>query len=366
MVDVVPNHMGSVSTRANVDYSQLRPFNQRSYYHNPCDIDYNNDTSIKQCWIGSNTVSLPDLRTEDSTVQNMWNTWIRQLVSNYSIDGLRIDTAYQINQGFWAGFQAAAGGIHTLGEVWHDSPSVVCPYQNYLHGLMNYPTYYWITQAFQSTSGSISNLVNGINTMKGGVCRDITLMGSFLENHDNNRFPSITSDNSLIQNAIAFQLLADGIPIVYQGQEQKFNGGGVPANREQLWKSGYNQNSEFYLHIRKLNGIRSWAARQDSAYLTYNAWPIQSDSRTIVMRKGLNNRQIVSVYSNRGASGASATITVGAGNSGFTNGQRVMEILNCVESTADSRGNLGVTITQGRPKVFYPSASLGGSGICGR
>ncbi len=27
-------------------------------------------------------------------------------------------------------------------------------------------SYYWITQAFQSTSGSISNLVNGINTLK--------------------------------------------------------------------------------------------------------------------------------------------------------------------------------------------------------
>jgi hypothetical protein len=72
--------------------------------------------------------------------------------------------------------------------------------------------YYWITQAFESTSGSISNLVNGINEMVSD-CSDTTLLGSFMENHDNPRFPSLTSDLSLAKNAIAFTILQDGIPI---------------------------------------------------------------------------------------------------------------------------------------------------------
>jgi alpha-amylase len=72
--------------------------------------------------------------------------------------------------------------------------------------------YYWITQAFESTSGSISNLVNGINQMK-DTCSDTTLLGSFLENHDQPRFASYTSDYSLAKNAIAFSILQDGIPI---------------------------------------------------------------------------------------------------------------------------------------------------------
>ncbi|EME39503.1 glycoside hydrolase family 13 protein [Dothistroma septosporum NZE10] len=366
MVDVVPNHMGSISTRANVNYSALNPFNNQSYYHPPCSIDYNNDTSIKQCWAGSNTVSLPDLRTEDTVVQDMWGRWISQLVSNYSIDGLRIDTAYQINQGFWAGFQAAAGGIHTIGEVWHNNPSVVCPYENYLHGLMNYPSYYYITQAFQNTSGNVPNLVSGINTMRSGVCRDITVMGSFIENHDNPRFPSYTSDNALIHNAIAFALLADGIPIVYQGQEQNFNGSGVPSNREQLWKSAYNENSALYHHIRKLNCVRSWAARQDSGYLTYNARPIQSDKHTVVMRKGSSGKQVISIYSNRGAIAANTFLTIAATSCGLTGGMKVVDVLTCVETKADRRGNLCVTVVQGQPQVLYPSAGLKGSGICGR
>ncbi|KXT01114.1 hypothetical protein AC578_10882 [Pseudocercospora eumusae] len=368
MVDVVPNHMGSISSRATVDYSLLNPFNQQSYFHPPCSIDYNNDTSIKQCWIGSDTVSLPDLRTEDPTVAGMWNRWISQLVSNYSIDGLRIDTAYQVNQGFWSGFQSAAGGIHVLGEVWNGDTSVMCPYQNYLTGLMNYGTYYWITQAFSSTSGSISNLVNGINTMKGtssSGCKDVTLLGSFIENHDNPRFPSMTSDTTLIRTAITFSILQDGIPIIYQGQEQKFSGARVPQNREALWTSNYNQNSDLYLHIQRLNAIRSWAISKDSGYLTYNAWPIQSTPRDIVMRKGYAGRQMVFVCSNRGSGAGSVTMTLGATNSGFTAGQRITEVLRCSTLTADSRGNLGVRIQSGLPSVLYPTDALVGSGICG-
>lgn len=84
MVDVVTNHMGYPGCGNCVNYNDFTPFNQQSYYHPFCIIDYNNATSIQQCWEGDNIVSLPDLRTEDSKVLSMWETWITQLVSNYS------------------------------------------------------------------------------------------------------------------------------------------------------------------------------------------------------------------------------------------------------------------------------------------
>lgn len=45
------------------------------------------------------------------------------------------------------------------------------------------------------------------------TCADTNLLGSFMENHDVARFASVTSDFSLAKNAIAFTILADGIPI---------------------------------------------------------------------------------------------------------------------------------------------------------
>lgn len=93
-------------------------------------------------------------------------------------------------------------------------PNVSCEYtrMNEITYLQVTFRYYTLTRAFQSTSGSISDLVNGINAVK-SACKDTTLTGSFLENHDVGRFASLTSDIALTKNAIAFQILQDGIPI---------------------------------------------------------------------------------------------------------------------------------------------------------
>ncbi|KAH0140840.1 alpha-amylase, partial [Aureobasidium melanogenum] len=261
MVDVVTNHMGYAGCGDCVDYSVFDPFNKESYYHPFCLIDYNNQTSMELCWEGDNTVSLPDLRVEDSNVQDMFATWIEQLVKNYTIDGLRIDSAAEVSKDSLANFESAAN-MYAVGEVFNNNVDYVCAYQDSLSGVMNYPMYYNITSAFASTSGDISVLEQGVNTMK-STCKDVTLLGSFLENHDNPRFPSLTSDMSLAKNAIGFAMLADGIPIVYQGQEQHFDGGSTPQQREQLWKSGYDTSAELYKYITKLNAIRKLAIKND-------------------------------------------------------------------------------------------------------
>lgn len=43
------------------------------------------------CWLGDQIVPLPDLNTQDSSVQAGYGEWIKNLVQDYSIDGLRID-----------------------------------------------------------------------------------------------------------------------------------------------------------------------------------------------------------------------------------------------------------------------------------
>lgn len=84
MVDVVANHNGWSGSESSTDYSKFNPFNSASYYHTPCTIDYSNQDSIEDCWLGDNTVALPDLKTEDSGVASQYYTWIKSLVSNYS------------------------------------------------------------------------------------------------------------------------------------------------------------------------------------------------------------------------------------------------------------------------------------------
>ena len=185
-----------------------------------------------------------------------------------------------------------------------------------------------------------------------------------MENHDLARFPSLTSDMSLVKNAIAFTLLADGIPIIYEGQEQHYSGGGVPNNREAIWLSGYPTSTTLYSHITTLNRLRRRAIQQDSTYITYKANPIYSDSSTIAMRKGNPGYQIISVFSNKGANGNSYTLTLPSSGTGFTAGQAIMEILTCTSYTTDSSGNLAIPMSSGLPRIFYPVLQLSGSGIC--
>ena len=251
MVDIVVNHFAWPGAANAVDYSTYNPFNNAEYFHPYCPIDYNNATSLKDCWMGSSNVELTDLNTTRSDVRSMYQSWIKNLVSTYSIDGLRIDTCLEVESDFFPDFISAAG-VYAVCEADNGDPAVVEPYQKAAGGVLNYPLYYPITQAFESTSGSISNLVKNVNTIKNGF-QDSTLIAPFTENHDQPRFPSYTSDIALAENAIAFGMLADGPPIIYQGQEQHYSGGSVPANRETVWTSGFNTNAQLRSAVAKSN-----------------------------------------------------------------------------------------------------------------
>ena len=93
MVDVVVNFVASLSTDTSEASlaSQDIPFQRPEYYHPFCWIDYSQQTSSEQCWMGDDKVALMDLNTENAFVQETMNQMIKDLVATYEIDGLRID-----------------------------------------------------------------------------------------------------------------------------------------------------------------------------------------------------------------------------------------------------------------------------------
>ncbi|GES59433.1 alpha-amylase A type-1/2 [Aspergillus terreus] len=361
MVDVVANHYGWDGAGSSVDYSVFNPFNSQDYFHSFCLIEnYDNQTQVEDCWLGDDTVSLPDLDTTKTDVQNMWYDWVGELVANYSIDGLRIDTVKHVQKDFWPGYNDAAG-VYCLGEVLDGDPSYTCDYQNYLDGVFNYPVYYPLLDAFKSTSGSISDLYSMINTMK-TACADTTLLGTFIENHDNPRFASYTDDMSLAKNVAAFVIFADGIPVIYAGQEQHYSGGNDPENREATWLSGYSTTSPLYELIATSNALRTFAAKRDPGYVTYKNNPIYQDTNTLAMRKGTDGLQVVTVLSNQGASGSSYTLSLDG--TGYSAGTQLIEIYSCATVTVGSDGKVPVPMESGLPRVLYPSAKLNSTSIC--
>jgi glycosidase len=57
-------------------------------------------------------------------------------------------------------------------------------------------------------------------------------------------------------NALFFLLTEDGIPCIYYGTEQRFNGGNDPDNREDMWISGFGTNNGTFRYIQTLIQLR--------------------------------------------------------------------------------------------------------------
>lgn len=126
MVDVVVNHM--VGTADPPNYSAFQPFSSQSDFHAECFVqNYDNQTEVEQCWLGDKNVPLVDLNTEDNNVVSTMNNWISTLVSNYSVDGVRIDTVKHVRKDFWPDF-AKSAGVFTIGEVLNNETSYVSAY----------------------------------------------------------------------------------------------------------------------------------------------------------------------------------------------------------------------------------------------
>lgn len=197
MMDTVINNTAYMTNGSSpvksVDYSVLNPFNSSSYFHPYCEIpDYNNVYSVAQnCWTGDEIVPLPDLKTENSQVRSMLNKWIKEMMSTYSIDGLRLDATKHVTPGCLLPSEDAAGSF-VSGEVFEQSADIICDYQSrYISSFPNYPTHYAMLDAF--TRGNTTSLALEITNMK-QKCPEVTALTSFSENHDVVRFPSMTDD----------------------------------------------------------------------------------------------------------------------------------------------------------------------------
>ncbi|KAL1982275.1 hypothetical protein VTN96DRAFT_1584 [Rasamsonia emersonii] len=383
MLDVVTNHFAWAGNYTTIDYSQFHPFNRQDYFH-PFRLlkdDPDNETCVIDCWLGDEIVTLPDLRTEDSNVASTLYSWIGEMVSNYSIDGLRLDSVFNVNQDFWPGFNKASG-VFCIGEGITDSASSICPLQWKMDGVLNYPMYYRLTGTFNNTNANMNDLLEGLEEVK-SACRDIFTLGIFTENQDVPRFASQTQDISLARNIITFNLLGDGIPILYYGEELHLQGPYNPVNRGALWLTDYaTDTTSLPSLVQSLNRLRAHAAgngtrftesspssSQQNDYLTFVTYAIHNTSHTVALRKGFAGNQVITVLSNLGSQPSrddpETSFTLPSAGTGFHPNQNVTEILSCRTVLTDGAGNLNVDLSaDGGPRVYYPTNSLNGSGLC--
>jgi alpha-amylase len=271
--------------------------------------------------------------------------------------------------------------VFTIGEVLSNDTQYIKPYTEVLDAVLDYSTWTPLVAGFQTPFGNLSALASSVNTLQTSFKNGAKMTGSFLENHDQPRFQSLTNDSMLVRNAVAWPFVYDGIPILYYGQEQGYQGGPDPSNREayvpdslrcrcahantpgRLWPTGYQtQGKPLVAQVTALNMARKAAIAANSSFLsTPVAFPAPQASALAVAKPPL-----LALLTNVGsAASAQPSWSVPAGATGYAPNTDLVEVLGCTKVTTDAQGALSATAAGGAPMVFLPASALTkGGALC--
>ena len=278
MLDVVANHVGPVG----YDYKEISPFDKTEHYHEACDItDWTNQWMVENCRLSD----LPDLNHENEFVSKTLIEWINKIVTKYKFDGIRIDTIPEVPKWFWKKFTESAG-VFQLGEAFNSNPSYCGNYQDVMDSVFNYPLYYSIQNSF---CDNMENLLEYYNNGRKAF-KDLSVLGVFVENHDNPRFLHRCKNNTYqFENAIVFSLLWEGIPVFYYGGEYYFYGSDDPNNRESLWDF-MGESSDMINILKVTNKVRNdyhiWDFDIESFYVEKNIAVFQRGNVLVCVTNG--------------------------------------------------------------------------------
>jgi len=272
-------------------------FQREDWYHRKGRIT---DYSIReQVLTGDFPGGLKDLATERDDVRAALTAVFARWIQAADFDGFRIDTLKHVDHEFWQYFapkirQYAAGKI-TLPDPTDPSdpgktvPPMSVPKAKFfmfgesfdgndaLNGsyTMNQEvdsTFYFSQKftvfdgVFKSANGKTQDIADQFARKQmdyattpndDGIGVPATqAMVNFMDNHDVTRFLFDKPSTAALQNALSFLFTEDGIPCIYYGTEQEFNGGNDPTNRERLWDTGFRTDGATFQWIQKLIKIR--------------------------------------------------------------------------------------------------------------
>jgi glycosidase len=295
-------------------------------FHNYGNIgNYNNNTQTLLGWLSG----LNDFRTETPYVQTQMAAIYQSWIGQVGFDGFRVDTALEVDMRFWQSFcpaihsYAATHGntnFFMFGEAFNSSENLVGSYTGTQGGgpfkfdsVLDYPLYFIIKKVFASASGATSLIQNHYNAVATNYAPAAQMqLVTFLDNHDNPRFLSASEANNntnRLKLALAFLYTLRGIPCLYYGTEQAFNGENDPYDREDMFagqfKDGaggvdsFNMTHPLFLWIAELNNFRRlYPALQLGSHL--NQWSTSRGPGLFAYSRMLDTQEVFVVFNTAG------------------------------------------------------------------
>ncbi len=349
------------------DTNSLNPMISSLFHTNGYIVNFSDQTQVE---LGE-LRGLDDFRTETTYIRtnmmNIYQYWVGQA----GFDGFRIDTVKHIDQGFWQFWcpqlhQFAAGigktNFFMFGEVEQDSDPYCGQYTgakaggNYeLDSLVDYPLYFTINSVFANATGNTKQIEDHYDAIATNYDPNAWYrLVTFLDNHDHPRFLSAGNANNNTNNlavALAFLYTARGIPCLYYGTEQAFNGGVAPDNREDMFAGqfeqgpsvgdNFNETHPLFQYVALLNNYRRlYPALRSGTH--NNLWNNPSGPGLFAYSRVLSNEEIFVVFNT-----ANSSQTLPARSTTYASGTVLVNLLNTNEA-------ITVTATPNIPSITVP------------
>ncbi len=355
--------------------------NLTSIFHNNCGSIPNYGDSA-QVELGELS-SLDDFKTESTYVRQkmgeIYNFWVNQA----GFDGFRIDTVKHVEMGFWDAWcpvvrsnaaSIAKPNFFQFGEVYDGNDAKCGSYTGSkttstykMESVLDYPLYYSLNSVFASGTGNtklLEDRYGNLNTNNYDASSLMSLV-TFLDNHDQPRFLStnIGGNTARLEVALAFLYTSRGIPCLYYGTEQDFDGGPDPWDREDMFDGqfeggpsngdNFNMAGARFKLVAKLNNLRRLYPALCTG--THNSlWNNPTGPGLFAYSRRLGTQEVYVVLNT-----SSATQQIGNRPTMYTAGTVLVNALNPSETLTVVSGTDGippVTLSPLSFKIFVPQS----------
>ncbi|MGE5674670.1 MAG: glycoside hydrolase family 13 protein [Mycobacterium leprae] len=203
--------------------------------------------------------SMPKLNTANPELAEYLLQVAEYWINEADIDGWRLDVANEVDHGFWRAFRrrvkAAKPDAFILGEIWHD-PTEWLQGDQY-DSVMNYP---WrdATLAFLGGQLDAREYDQALTRLRFAQTAEVTRgLVNLLGSHDTPRVRTVLGSREKAAQAAVLLLTAEGVPMIYYGDEVGLEGGPDPdCRRCYPWDDPTQQDQPMLAIYRRLIAIR--------------------------------------------------------------------------------------------------------------
>ena len=253
-----------------------------------------NDGLWYEGWEGNYDLVKLNLHNED--VVNYLLESVRFWIEEFGIDGLRLDVAYCLDEGFLRRLRSFTGGLKEdfflVGEMLHGDYNRLMN-DSMLHSATNYECYKGLYSSFNSMNlfEIVHSLLRQFGPENWTLYKGKHLL-SFVDNHDVTRVASILTNEKHLPLIYALAFGMPGIPCVYYGSEwgeKALKSQGDPALRPCFDAPQWNALTDWITALT--------AAKNKSEALNYGAFRsvLLTNKQCIFERKSEKERVLVAI-----------------------------------------------------------------------